>query len=577
MKHNKGIIKATVVDFKQDAEFFVERGLRSLHRYDYEKALRCFRRAIELEPTNAEYHCHLASVLAETGQFEASNDVLYEIIEKYDPSMVEVYFYMANNYANLEDYQMAEEMAIRYLQEDENGPYRDEAEELLDYIYFELDLPPRHFLSGEREDVYNKHERARQSLEEGRFLEALETLKEIVETDPSFMPAWNNLSLAYYYVGDFAQAMATIEQTLERENGNLHALCNLAVLLSHHNRVQELVGLIQMLKKVVPYHPEHMYKLATTMGVLGQHEEAYRLYYRMLKTGRPHEACTYHYAAISAYMTGRREQALRWWQKAKQLDPDAGVADHYIQMVKAQEEGENNLLIPYQYHPPQGEVSWEKAAVDGVEHLKRDPMIRASLLWALQHGRDEVKFAVLQTLALIGDDEAEAAVRHFYHQTDDPQLQKLALLALADMGAALPDCLPGTSAERVKGKPNTAERDAVKAGEANRTTNGAARRANSVPTQPGMESVEDCICRCLTENGRPDLGEWCLKVWRRYKESVTKPVQVRKTVAWVAALEYLYGTVNNQKQSQAFFAEKYGISPATVAKCVKALAALDLK
>jgi tetratricopeptide (TPR) repeat protein len=574
MKHNKGIIKATVVDFKQDAEFFVERGLRSLHRYDYEKALRCFRRAIELEPTNAEYHCHLASVLAETGQFEASNDVLYEIIEKYDPSMVEVYFYMANNYANLEDYQMAEEMAIRYLQEDENGPYRDEAEELLDYIYFELDLPPRHFLSGDREDVYNKHERARQSLEEGRFLEALETLKEIVETDPSFMPAWNNLSLAYYYVGDFTQAMATIEQTLERENGNLHALCNLAVLLSHHNRVQELIGLIEMLKKVVPYHPEHMYKLATTMGVLGQHEEAYRLYHRMLKTGRPHEACTYHYAAISAYMTGRREQALRWWQKAKQLDPDAGVADHYIQLVKAQEEGENNLLIPYHYHPPQREVSWEKATFDGVDDLKRDPMIRASLLWALQHGRDEVKFAVLQTLALIGDDEAEAAVRHFYHQTDDPQLKKLALLALADMGAAIPDSFPGTSAERVGGKANTVKRAAVKASEAN----GAASLENGdVPAQPGKESVEDCICRCLTENGRSDMGEWCLKVWRRYRESVPKPVQVRKTVAWVAALEYLYGTVNNQKQSQAFFAEKYGISPATVAKCVKALAALDLK
>ncbi|MFD2370954.1 tetratricopeptide repeat protein [Brevibacillus sp. GCM10020057] len=547
MKHNKSILKkTTVVDFKQDAAFFVDRGTRFLNRYDYEKALRSFRRAIELEPTNAECYCHLASALAETGQFEASNDVLYEVIEKWDTSMYEVYYYMANNYANLEDYQMAEEMAIRYLQEDSKGIYRADAEELLDYIYFELDMPPRHFLPGEKEDVYSKHERARRSLEEGRFLEALDILKEIVETDPSFLPAWNNLSLAYYYVGDFQKAMSTIEQTLEKEQGNLHALCNLAVLLSHHNRTSELIVLMDMLKKVVPFHPENTYKLATTMGVLGQHDEAYAHYQRMLKSGRPHEACTYHYAAISAYLSGRKDQALRWWQKAKQMDPEAGVADQYIQMVKNEREGETIKPIPYQYNPPQKEVSWEKASFSGVEDFKNDPMIRASLLWALQHGRDEVKFAVLQTLSLIGDDEAETAVRQFYHSTDNQQLQKLALLALADMGAAMPD-------------------------------NAQKSAASSIAHQQGAESVEEAIRLFMIQDGRAAAGNWCLQFWQEHQEFAKSQVQVRKTFAWVAALEYVYGTVTGEKQSQASLAQKYGVSVSTVAKCVKVLLMLDFK
>jgi len=547
MKHNKSILKnTTVVDFKQDAAFFVERGTRLLNRYDYEKALRSFRRAIELEPANAECHCHLASALAETGQFEASNDVLYEVIEKWDASMSEVYFYMANNYANLEDYQMAEEMAIRYLQEDNNGPYREDAEELLDYIYFELDMPPRHFPS-DKEDVYSKHERARRSLEEGRFLEALDILKEIVETDPSFLPAWNNLSLAYYYVGDFQQSMGTIEKTLEMEQGNLHALCNLAVLLSHHNHTAELLSLMDMLKKVVPFHPENTYKLATTMGVLGQHDEAYGHYQRMLKsTGRPHEACTYHYAAISAYLSGRKDQALRWWQKAKQMDPEAGVADQYIQMVKNEQEGETIKPIPYQYNPPQKEVSWEKASFAGVENFKADPMIRASLLWALQHGRDEVKFAVLQTLSLIGDDEAETAVRQFYHSTDNQQLQKLALLALADMGAAMPENAPKFA-------------------------------AGSSADKQGVESVEEAIHLYIIKDGRVAAGNWCLRFWQEQGEFAKSQVQVRKALAWVAALEYVYGTVTEEKQSQAYLAQKYGVSVPTVAKCVKVLTMLDPK
>lgn len=551
MKHNKSILKkTTVVDFKQDAAFFVDRGIRFLNRYDYEKALRSFRRAVELEPFNAECHCHLASALAETGQFEASNDVLFEVIEKWDTSMSEVYFYMANNYANLEDYQMAEEMAVRYLQEDSTGPYREDAEELLDYIYFELDMPPRHFLPSDKEDVYSKHERARRSLEEGRFLEALDILKEIVEADPSFLPAWNNLSLAYYYVGDFEQAMNTIEKTLDMEQGNLHALCNMAVLLSHHNQTVELLSLMDNLKKVVPFHPENTYKLATTMGVLGQHDEAFFHYQRMLRAGRPQEACTYHYAAISAYLSGRKDQALRWWQKAKQMDPEAGVADQYIQMVKNEQEGETTKPIPYQYNPNpvQRNVSWEQASFSGVEDFKTDPMIRASLLWALQHGRDEVKFAVLQTLSLIADDEAETAVRQFYYQTEDPQLQKLALLALADMGASMPNKVPVTP----KGK------------------------STDIDLQD-EESVEGGIQQFLFATGQEEAGQWCLKAWQEHKNFAESHVQVRKAVAWVAALEYVYGTVANQKKSQAMLAEKYGISAATIAKCVKVLSRLDFK
>ncbi|MFY0546385.1 tetratricopeptide repeat protein [Brevibacillus sp. H7] len=543
MKSSETIRKTTVVDFMRDAGFFVERGLRSLHRYDYEKALRCFRRAIELEPTKAEYHCHLASVLAETGQFEASNDILYEIIEKWDPAMVEVYFFMANNYANLEDYQMAEEMAIRYL-ESRQDTYREEAEELLDYIYFELDMPPRHILPVSENDVYSKHEMARRSLEEGRFLEALNILQNIVETDPTFMPAWNNLSLAYYYVGDFEQAMVTIEQTLEREPGNLHALCNLAVLLSHHNRAAELVTVLDMLKKVKPLHNEHIYKLATTMGVLGQHQEAYRLYQRLLKTGIPQEPCTYHYAAISAYLSNHKNQAVRWWQKVKQLDPDSGVADHYLQMVKAEEDGQTmKRLIPYQYHHPMREMTLEKGNAACGEDFKSDPMIRASLLWALQHGKDEVKHTVLQTLALIGDDEAEAAVRQFYYQTTNEQLQKLALLALAEMGAPLPSSVPD-------------QRSPAHAAE--------------------ESSVEACILQHLAGGNHQACCDWSMRVWQYYRDSGQFQQPVRKAVAWVAALEYLYGKAVNQKQTQTALAQKYGVSPATVAKCIKALAALDL-
>ncbi|NGQ95072.1 tetratricopeptide repeat protein [Brevibacillus sp. SYP-B805] len=537
MKSSEGTKKATVVDFMRDASFFVERGQRLLYRYDYERALRCFRRAVEIEPNNAGYHCQLASALAEMGRFEASNDVLHHVLDNVDARMVDIYFYLANNYAHLEDYQMAEEMAVTYLQKSQHGVYADEAEELLDYIYFELDMPPRRFFEPSGEGIYQRHEAARQCLEEGRFLKALEILQDIVKTDESFMPAWNNLSLAYYYIGDFEKALQTIEQTLEREPGNLHALCNLAVLLSHLNRSAELVELLTRLKKVTPIHFEHMYKLATTLGVLGQHQEAYRLYQRMLRVAGPQDPCIYHYAAISALLTDRKEQAVRWWQKAKQLDPDAGIADYYLRLVKERPDGAAIGSIPYHYcHPeqltPPDQTNWTCP-----EDFKDNPMIRASLLWALQHGKDEVKQVVLQTLTLLGDAEAEAAVRQFCKETTDPHFQKLALLALAEMGASLP---------------------------------------YEVASSTGSEGTEDKVSAAIRQQfGQVDrqFCAWALKLWQAYR-SIQEPIRIRKETAWLAAMEYLYGKLANAKLSRTELADKYGVSLPTMAKCIRALSVL---
>ncbi|WP_019121123.1 MarR family transcriptional regulator [Brevibacillus massiliensis] len=528
--------KTTVVDFIRDASFFAELGMRLARRFDYPKALRYLRRAVDLEPENATYNCYLASVLAELGQFEESNNILYHIVESIDPGLVDVYFYLSNNYANMEDFQMAEELALRYLEESKNGTYAEEAEELLDYLYFELDLPPRRLLDQSTDILYAKHEEARRCLEEGRFLQATECLKEIVEKHHDFLPAWNNLALAYYYTGHFSKALETIEHTLELEPGNLHALCNMAVLFSHHNRVGELLPLLQQLKKVVPFTSEHLFKLATTMGVLGQHEEAYFLYRRLLGSHYHQDASTYHYAAISAYLSGRREQAVRWWEKVKQLDPDSGVADYYLQMVKEQHDGETISNMTYHYHVPTGKIRFSDEC-SYQESLKSDPMVRASLLWALQHGRDDAKQLVIETMMLIADEEAEKALRLFCDTTDDPAWREYALQALSEMGAEPP----------VSAAP--------------------------VALASSEDQVVNCINMCLTSKVE---REWAIQTWSTYQIRMEMPVRVRKAEAWVAALEYLYRKKQGQKMTQTALAEKYGVSSQTISKCVKEISKLDL-
>ncbi|WP_255298612.1 tetratricopeptide repeat protein [Brevibacillus dissolubilis] len=545
------------MNFTRDANFFADWGVRLLNRFDYEKALKCFQRAAELDPSNVGHLYQKASILAEMGKYEDSNDILYKIVDEMDSNLVDAYFFLANNFANMEDFEMAEENALRYLQTEATGMYAEEAEDLLNYIYFELDMPPRHPIGMPTDSVYLKHENARRSLEEGRFLEAVEHLREIVETHPDFIPAWNNLALAYYYVGDFDRAVQTIDEALEKEPGNLHALCNMAVLLSHHNRHTELLPLLNQLKKVVPYHQEHMYKLATTMGVLGQHEEAYQMYQRIMRSSPQQDPAVYHYAATAAYLTDRMEQAVRWWQKTKKLDPTAGIAEYYLQKVEDIQSGkEPKEVIPYHYHHPMRDIKLENMKNFNKEDFKSNPMVRASLLWALQHGKEDAKPTVIKTLLMIGDEEAESALRQFCLTTTDPDLQKLTLLALHELGSELPVLVQGDGGNvGTLIYPDAAETDDL-----------AAEASDSVTSliQHYLYS-EDEACGRYAEN-----------IWQRYLEQSGKPLQVRKPQAWVAALEYLYAKQNSRKLAQSHLADKYEISPSTLAKCIKALSHIEI-
>lgn len=107
--------QSRVVSLTMDESFFFERAVRALDRYQYDKALKYFRKAVELKPGNPVNHCNMAGILSEMGDYEASNEVLLHVLEQIDPSMTECRFYMANNFANMERFEEAEEALLAYL------------------------------------------------------------------------------------------------------------------------------------------------------------------------------------------------------------------------------------------------------------------------------------------------------------------------------------------------------------------------------------------------------------------------------------------------------------------------------
>ncbi|WP_181438664.1 tetratricopeptide repeat protein [Paenibacillus sambharensis] len=542
--------RTNVIPIQLDATFFFERAVRSLDRYHYDRALKYFRRAVEYEPDNPVNHCNMAGILSELGNYEESNKILKWVVDELDPTMTECHFYMANNFANMENYEAAEDALVQYLEEDAEGQFLDEAEEMMDLLHFELERPPRRANIKSREGLY-EHDQARMLLEEGKFAEAVRILRSITEKQPEFTAARNNLALAYYYMGLFDEAMATVQTVLEQEPGNLHALCNLAIFYQHEQDTERLELLVQSLRKTVPFHQEHVFKLATTMGILGEHDHAFVHLQRLLKDAdNQQDPCLLHYAAVSACNSDKRGEAERLWKQALKLDRESGIPEYYLKHLQ---DGVLPPSVSYQYHLPFEEQfkKWGKDTDDLPDQVKKDPLVRSSFFWALRHGDRSTKLQVIQALGMIADNEVKETLKDFLMEAgEEDYLKHIAMFVLRGIGVTEP--LQAV----LEGKETTVEQN---------------RMPSRLPVwhERWQAVVETALTRMQSRYdmiGQHDL----LTLWVEFLSRLYPEVPpIRKTEGWAAALEYLTAKMHRRAVTYQEVATRYGVSVATASKYAK--------
>jgi len=539
-----------VIPLRLNAEFYFERAMQSLDRYHYEKALRYFRRAAETEPGNAVHHINLAGVLSETGDYESSNKILQYVLESLDPTLTECHFYMANNYLNMDKLEESESALLRYLELDEQGLYIEEAEELLELLSLELGRPVKVRSIRCRAELF-EHDQARVLLEEGRFNEAVRRLEQLSEQNPDFLAARNNLALAYYYMGQLERAVETVESVLREDPGNLHAQCNLVILKLQMEQHDEVKRLTDSLKKLHPLNPEHAFKLATTMGIIGEHEHAYRLFRRLIKFGliEP-DASLYHYTAVAASHTGRYEVARKLWRHVKKLDPDMSIADYCLQQLDRHEESgsEMPLELSYSYQLPfEEQFKWFEQADGSIsDKFRRDPIVRSSFFWVLRYGDHDTKLQVIQALGLIGDQEVEMALREFVQRPEEADdLKRAALLVLYEIGAKEPyqAVLGGRQVE----------------------LNGPPRGAVLSVWEQSWQQVID-IALSKMEKHYDMIERYDMQtLWSDYlSKTYPDTPQIRRSEGWAAALEYLIAKMHRRHITYIEVAARYGVSVSTV-------------
>ncbi|NQD68894.1 tetratricopeptide repeat protein, partial [Bacillus haikouensis] len=336
--------QAKVLSFVPTGEYYYTKGMKAYQRRELKRSLKYLNRAFQLEPLEPMIACQLSIVYTELGEFKRANELLQEIIKNLDPHMTECHYFLANNYAHLGLFKEAYDHVNMYLDKDEHGEFVEDAEDLLELLELDSDLTVEDLY--EHDDLIMQQEKAKDLLESGHFQKAVETLKKVIEEYPEFWSAYNNLALAYFYLGEVDQASATLEEVLEKNPGNLHALCNTAVFYFYQKRNEELEELITGLEKVRPLLHEHRFKLGATFALIGYSKKAYEWLKSLQKIGFEGDASYYYWLSHSAYETGHEQTARNAWKKVIDLNPEkegsapwddnqtAGFENHVTSILK---------------------------------------------------------------------------------------------------------------------------------------------------------------------------------------------------------------------------------------------------
>ena len=309
MKIDQSSKKNRVIPFVPDGEYYFQRGIIAYQKGELLRAKKFIGRAIVFNPDDSEFLCQQAAILAELEEYEASNQLLKRVVYELDEGMTECYFFMANNLAHLGRYEEAIQEIKRYISYDPNGSFIEEARELYKILLSESEDP---FFTEEAYIV--DHEKGRQALEHGEYWEAIAYFKKVIDSQPAYWAAYNNLAIAYFSLGKSKLAFDTIEKVLEFDPGNIHALCNRVTFYYQLGQRDRVDIYYPLLLNLYPLYPEHRSKLGSTFFFLGDYESAYH-WLKSAEIAGVWDQSFYYWLALSAYRIGNVKQAMRAWEQ----------------------------------------------------------------------------------------------------------------------------------------------------------------------------------------------------------------------------------------------------------------------
>ena len=200
------------------------------------------------------------------------------------------------------------------------------------------------------------------ALKAGNCKRAVEILSVVEKGSKDYASAREMQAVAYLLDGDTQSARQACEEILQETPEDVRALATLAAVYLEEGRENESRALALRLCDMETQNTDELYKVATVCCENGLHEQAY-LKFCQLEEKLPFDGRMLYFKAVSAYKSGRIEQAEHDFDVLCSVYSDAEVAKYYLADIRRYraevQNGEAEAQKPaeptYFYHLPQEE------------------------------------------------------------------------------------------------------------------------------------------------------------------------------------------------------------------------------
>ncbi len=277
------------------------------------------------------------------------------------------------------------------------------------------------------------------ALKAGECKRAVAEFSKVEPGSKQYAQAMEMQAVAHLLEGNIDEAERTCKTLLEVEPGDIRALATLAAVYTEQGRGEESKAIALSFSDRDSDNPDELYKMATVCCENNLHDLAYKKFCELDKK-TPYDGRILYFKGVSAYKSGRVEEAVGALQDLCTIYPDAEVAKYYLREIKTyREEGGTPPELIYFYHLPQEERERRCGILVHVSEAPKDDAQLFGLLllhdgflhWCFDEmdgGDQELQFLGLVTAEHVRADEFIQDVLLDHDVADVIKLETLRLL-----------------------------------------------------------------------------------------------------------------------------------------------------
>ena len=180
--------------------------------------------------------------------------------------------------------------------------------------------------------IQNKLQQGVAMFQSGDFHGAEEAIRAVIAASPSFVLAYNHLSFMFKENGNIPEAVAVLEQGLEKNPGNTSLMSKLGILLSESGKWQRAIQMLELCVGKENFDPENFNFLGVAYYQSGNFKKALENYQQALLLDRNSASVFNNIGSLylSAFMRSRQQPdfnlAEKNFKKALAIDPKLSSA-----------------------------------------------------------------------------------------------------------------------------------------------------------------------------------------------------------------------------------------------------------